>query len=274
VRIEQFQTAAPRPDGWVLPNDHLSVTQLNAFLRCERAYQQQYVRGDRAPMTGDLVLGRAVHGAIGWAAQRGVQGDEAAGYLAEIEWPAVLSDEEIDWRDDKPEELMVRGAHMTKTYVDQVVPRLQVDEIEKRFDLWLPGVPVPVVGYVDITQKGTRPAIDIKTSAKAQYTILPTWLLQGRVYQLVEERPIDWHVVTKQASPQVITSAESGALLQAYSTEQAERTRQIVSRLAWRINHLYAIYGPDEDWDWTGITHTFACNRCHWKGSCPGWEGV
>jgi hypothetical protein len=158
--------------------------------------------------------------------------------------------------------------------VDKVVPRLQVQETEKRFELDIPGVPVPIVGFIDITQKGTRPSIDIKTSARSQLTVLPSWLLQGRVYQLSEEKPIDWHVITKQGTPQVLTSVESPALLQAYSEIQAERTRELVERLAWQINHMYQTFGPDEDWDWTGVTHVYACNHCHWKGNCPGWEGL
>jgi len=286
VRIEDFRTEEEpyqepgfEDSDWVLPLEHLSVTQLNGFLRCERSYQKHYILGERAPASPDQVLGSAVHGAIAFGVVRpDFKPDEISSFFGDYAWPRAIDDQggkdEIDWRDENPVQLYARGALMVETYMGQVAPRLQVAEIEKRFDLRLPAVPVPIVGYIDITQTGTRPAIDIKTSSKAQYTILPGWLLQGRVYQLVEERPIDWHVLTKQATPQAITSVESAALLQTYSELQAERTRQLVERIAWRINHMYSIYGADEDWDWTGIQHTFACNRCHWKGNCPGWEGA
>jgi hypothetical protein len=283
VRIEDFtreeepwQEPGFEDADWVLPNEHLSVSQLNMFLRCERAYQQAYILKHRAPASHDQVLGTAVHGAI----QFGIMHTdfnpvEVADYFREFSWPNAIEDsEEIDWHDEDPPGLALRGEKMVETYMAQVAPRLEVVETEKRFELRLPAVPVPIVGYVDITQTGTRPAIDIKTQSKAQYTILPGWLLQGRVYQLVEERPIDWHVITKQATPQAITSVESAALLQPYSEAQSERTRQLVERLAWRINHTYRNLGTEEDWDWTGIQHTFACKRCHWRGTCPGWEGV
>ena len=276
---EPYQEPGFEDMDWVLPVQHLSVSQLNMFLRCERSYQQKYILHDRAPASHDQVLGSAVHGAV----QFGLTHDdfkpvEVADYFREFSWPNAIEDQEndqgVDWHDEDPAGLALRGEAMVQTYMTQVAPRLQVSEIEKRFELHLPAVPVPIIGYVDITQTGTRPAIDIKTSSKAQNTILPTWLLQGRVYQLVEERPIDWHVITKQSTPQVITSVESPALLQPYSEIQGERTKVLVERLAWRINHTYRNLGEHEDWDWTGIQHTFACKRCHWRGNCPGWEGV
>ena len=291
MRIEDFKAPEPAgpllggpdpapdyPDtGWVLPNQHLSVSQLNMFLRCERSYQQSYILEDKAPANSDTILGSAVHGAIQFAlTHRDFDPVEAGGYFMEYTWPNTIEDQEreIDWHSDDPEALRIRGSLMVETYVRQVAPRIEVSEIEKRFELHLPAVPVPIVGFIDIVQTGTRPAIDIKTSGKAQNTILPGWLLQGRVYQLVTESPVEWHVLTKQAQPQAITSAESPALLQPYSEVQAERTKELVERLAWRINAAYAAHGADEDWDWTGINHTFACNRCHWKGTCPGWEGA
>jgi hypothetical protein len=292
MKIEDFNEAANLHDmqemvdrgearwideDWVLPVDHLSVSQLNQFSRCERAYQQSYVVGDKAPASSDQVLGTAVHGAIAFGVIRpDYRPTEISEFFIDSAWPNAIEDQqqEIDWRDEDRDALRFRGALMVETYMKQVAPRLEVDQIEKRFELKLPDVPVPIVGFIDITQKGTRPAIDIKTSAKAQYTILPGWLLQGRVYQLVEKRPIDWHVLTKQATPQAVTSAESAALLQPYSELQAERTRQLVKRIAWRINDAYKTHGPEEDWDWTGIWHTFACKRCHWRGRCPGWEGA
>lgn len=288
MKIEDFQSEAGEivaspasefsDDGWVLPMEHLSVSQLNKFLMCERAYQQSYVVNDKAPASSDQVLGSAVHGAIAFAlTHEDWNPADSSGYFTEVAWPNTIEDQEqkdgIEWHDADPEALRFRGAAMVEAYVEKVVPRIELDQIEKRFELHLPAVPVPIVGFIDITQKGTRPAIDIKTSSRAQNTILPSWLLQGRVYQLVEEKPVDWHVVTKQLVPQVLTSVESPALLQTYSEAQSERTRQLVERLAWRINAAYRDHGESEDWDWTGITHTFACNRCHWRGRCPGWEG-
>jgi hypothetical protein len=282
VRIEAFtKLQDDRPSGWVLPNEHLSVTQLNAFLRCERAYQHQYILGEKPPASSDQVLGSAVHGAIAWAALQvePVVPDEAGAYFREYEWPNQVEDsggvQEITWDNSSEVEAFPSlGARMVEVYAEQVIPRLEVAEVEKRFELSLPGVPIPIVGFLDIVQQGTRPAIDIKTSKRAQNTILPGWLLQGRVYQLAEERDIDWHVLTKQVSPQVVTCVQSPALLQTYSEVQARRTVEIVERLAWRINHCYAIYGEDRDWNWTGVSHTFACTKCHWRGDCPGWEGT
>jgi hypothetical protein len=297
VKIEDFLKSgagAPLPalgvpapessDGWVLPVEHLSVSAMNKFLMCERVYQRHYILGEKAPANHKMVAGSAVHGAIAWAALHpDMNADEAAGYLREFEWPNQVEDNggvaEIEWHDKNPEELAAKAAQMVSVYVAEVVPRLEVDEVEKRFELDLPGVPVPIIGFIDYTQKGTRPAIDIKTRygstrpSSASKTVLPGWLLQGRIYQLSERKDVDWHQITDQATPQAVTSLQYPDLLQHYSEIQCERTVEIVERIAWRINETYAALGPDEDWAWTGTWHTYACNGCHWRGSCPGWEG-
>jgi hypothetical protein len=270
--------ASEFPDeGWVLPRPHLSVSQLKAFMQCERAYQQSYILEDKAPSNPDFVLGSAVHGAIGFALMHpDFNPTESAGYFSEYAWPNAIEDQktEIDWRKDDPDQVRIRGAQMVEAYVREVVPRIELSELEKRIELDIPGIPVPIIGFIDITQKGSRPAIDIKTQGDKQTTVRPEWLLQGRVYQLAEEKPIDWHVITKQVTTMIYTAADSPGLFQPYSEVQAERTKDLLVRLAWRMNHAYAMHGLDEDWDWTGLSHPYACKRCHWKGRCPGWEGV
>jgi len=273
-RLAEWQATTGEP--WVLPLEHLSASSLNLFLRCARSFQQQYILKREQPVGSDLVLGSAVHGAIAWnALNKDYTPDEAADYFAEFEFPSQVEDtgDRLRWDDDQ-DLVRTRGALMVKTYCEQVLPRLEVAEIERRFELDIPGVPIPVLGFVDITQKGTRPSIDIKTSKDRESRILPHWLLQGKIYQVAERKPIDWHVLTKQVTPQAVTSLEAPMLLQAYSDQQAERTRQLVEKLAWEINHLYATLGPDDDWPWNGIVHTWACGRCAWKGDCPGWEGT
>jgi hypothetical protein len=165
---------------------------------------------------------------------------------------------------------------MTRLYVEKVVPRLMPNEVEKEFLLEVPGVPIPVKGFIDVVQAGNKPCIDIKTSKKRDTYVLPSWRLQGRVYQLaLGGRSVDWHVLTKQVTPQVATSLECPELLQPSTPESLKRTAEAIKSLAWTINACYVEYGPDEDWPWTaGMSHTFACMHCSFKRDCPAWEGL
>lgn len=264
--------------SWCLPVDHLSATAISTFMQCPRDYQQQYILKRKRGQNSTLVLGSACHGAIGWGLQNpAMDPDEVAGYFAEYEWLNKIEDaggsEAIEWKDDQ-EQLRIRGALMVKTYMDKVASRLDVVAVERPFTLDIPGIPVPIVGRVDITQSGTRPAVDIKTSKSKVTDIKPSWRIQGLIYQLAEWRAIDWHVLTKQVTPQVFTSLEAPELLQEFSEPRAQQTQRMIERIAWQINLCYAVYGADEDWDWLGITHQWACSYCSFKNDCPGWVGA
>src|SRR5215471_2361329 len=155
MKIEDFVSQAPRelsvPSdfAWCLPLEHLSASSLNLFLRCARSFQQQYILKREQPVGSDLVLGSAVHGAIAWnALNKDYTPDEAADYFAEFEFPSQVEDtgDRLRWDDDQ-DLVRTRGALMVRTYCEQVLPRLEVAEIERRFELDIPGVPIPVLGF-------------------------------------------------------------------------------------------------------------------------------
>jgi hypothetical protein len=277
--------------AWKLPQDWLSVSQFNQFLKCPRAYQQNYIQKRKQPSSSNQVIGSAVHRAIGWALMHKIGDDiaipdlgavdEAEGYFREVAWNGELESAgglgEISWDDTlKPDELADLGARMTRLYVEKVVPRLNPDQVEMEFLLEVPGVPIPVKGFIDVVQKANKPCIDIKTSKKRDTFVLPSWRLQGRVYQLaLGGRSVDWHVLTKQVTPQVATSLECPDLLQVSGPDVLKRTAEAIKSLAWQINAMYCEHGPDDDWPWTaGMSHTFACMHCAYKRDCPAWEGL
>lgn len=272
----------PAPE-WHVPIDHLSATSLAMLQTCPRQFQQRYIKRIKKAPAGALVLGKAVHGALDYNFRCKAHTDKdlpekvLAEYYQDMAWPRVLGEhggvDSIRW-DGKPGEILLMGEAMACTYVKNVAPRVQphMGEVEVKVDI--PGVPVPVIGYIDLVQQGDLPVIDWKTASTRQSKIKPEWRLQGRIYNLAAQKPVDWHVLTKQRSPQVVTPVEAPDLLQPHSPEIDEETRTIVRDLARLCEFYYQAYGEDEDWPALGVGHPWKCGWCGYQSDCPAWKGV
>lgn len=278
----------PTPENWVLPGGHLSYSSLHKLIVCPRQYQRHYILKIPEKQGAAGVLGTGVHTTIDWALR--VKGDgfptpnTLGEYFTDMAWPRAIDDAggigEITWRPatskrdaETYDSLANLGSRMLAAY-RPVLDRIEPKEIEREFFLEIPEIPIPIKGYIDVVQEGNRPSIDIKTSQDTQTTLKPQWLLQGRIYQLVEHQAVDWHVITKhKTKPQVWTGLESPGLLQDFRLQTNEQTKRLLIRLAWQANFYYATYGADEDWPWEGISHDWACKFCSYRGDCPGWAG-
>lgn len=188
-------------------------------------------------------------------------------------WDEVLEqDGEPDWQDDDPTKMFERGVRMAKTYQEQVGKDIVPVAIESRFEFTLPGVPVPIIGYIDVMEADK--VRERKTSAVKQTSPKPAWRFQGLVYQLATGMPVWWDVVTRQATTQVYAARDWQELQ--LPLGDFSKTKRLITDSALRMNDLYARYGKDEVWPTTGIMHTFACSYCpagpKYRGDCLAWS--
>lgn len=285
MKIADFKQAlgVDEQASWVFPGEHFSATQLNMLQVCPRQYQQRYILGRKEPPGAARVIGKAVHEAIGFRLAPRIEGmpaaplKDVAEYLHDLVWPTILDQAEADivWDEgQKPEDALMLAGQMIETYCKGAGERVEPSAIEREFKTLVPGVPIPLLGYVDISQRDHRPSIDIKTTKRAQKTMKPDWILQGRIYQIAERQSIDWHVVTKQTTPQVLTGLESPALMQNWNETLIRRTEEHIAKLAWLANAYYRHFGEEEDWPATGIAHDWRCDWCGYRNDCPAWEGL
>lgn len=264
-----------------MPIDHLSASSLQMLEVCPRQWQQRYLKGRIEAPGAARVLGQANHRAHGfnWNVKIMSGADVPTSSIVEFfhdqAWPDTLAEYggsgEIKW-DDTPDAARLLGEKMVTVYHEQVSPRLLPDRIEKEFTLDMPGVPVPVVGYIDLTQKQNLPIVDLKTSKNRVSKIKGQWRLQGMIYQLAEKRPVDWHVVTKAKQPAAVTPLEEPGLMQPLNWLQLGAMVKLVHGLAWTANYYYETYGPDEDWPTLGVGHDWRCDWCGYKNDCPAWR--
>ena len=119
---------------------------------------------------------------------------------------------------------------MVRIYRDSTSPRVQPVAVEKRDERIVPGVPVPLLGFVDILTDSS--IIDTKTSKQKKTSLKPDWRLQARIYQLFVPRHVQFHVITKAKEPTVWTPLDSPQLAELWDTERAEHTKRHVRQLA------------------------------------------
>jgi hypothetical protein len=185
---------------------------------------------------------------------------------------AIELNGEPNWRDDDPGVMFDRGVQMMELYHAKVSPKVQPVGVEERFEIEVPGVPVPLVGYIDVQMEhGIR---ERKTSAKRVLKPKPKWRFQGRLYQLATQLPVQWDVVTKQVTPQVVTADDSELLYMGYSNPDATVT--LIQDTCNRIDGLFKAFGRDRSWPANGIFHDWACDYCfigpRYEGSCVAWD--
>ncbi len=148
---------------------HLSYSSISSYLLCGEAWRRRYVAGEQAPVSDNLVLGSAFHGAVE-SYLKGAPDLEAAFVQS---WGQQLErNQNIAWESGVPEPTHDTGLRMVrakpvKKLLDEVRQNFDAEHglIERRVELHVPGVPVPIIGYIDIVTKDGIPG-DFKTAAR------------------------------------------------------------------------------------------------------------
>jgi putative RecB family exonuclease len=159
--------------------DHLSYSSINTFLSCPANWKFHYL--DKIPVqtSKDLIFGSAFHGAIeSFLANKSKPDQPSLTDLWQDNWhkQIIVEDkprEDINWKDETPESLCNLGIRMFESPairdgILSITPTFNLDgnaAIEKKVELRVPGVPIPIIGYIDImTPSGPG---DFKTSGKS-----------------------------------------------------------------------------------------------------------
>lgn len=283
---------------------HLSASQINMLRRCPEQFRRVYVQGERRRPAGALVWGTADHKAhernfrqkIDTGADIPVADVQLA--FAE-EWDRAVErdggEREIDWEGEKPGELKDIGVGVVAAYHKQVSPRVQPVAVEERFSLEVPGVPVPVVGYVDVRAivagddgaarilraeqdiLGELPAntprriLERKTAKRKTAAPNDEQLVQALIYQAAFKTPVDFHLSVKTKTPAIFTPADEPGLGVPFHDQHVRQALAEVRLAARTLLSLYGEFGPDEPWP-DGKGHRWACSLCGFRPSCPFWQ--
>lgn len=172
--------------------EHLSYSSISAYLSCSASWKFKYL--DNIPTKGapELAFGSAFHSTIEQAIKSGHQLDMVAAF--QENWHKQLeSSSEIIWDMDTPESYFNTGIKMlTNPDIQAGIQAIKSSKIETRVELHVPGVPLPVVGYIDVITDDGVPG-DFKTSSKS-------WSSEKAIGEL---QPIFYLAALNQAGIQV-----------------------------------------------------------------------
>lgn len=198
----------------------LSYSSINLYLACGEAWRRKYLLKQPQPSSPALAFGSAFHGTVEeYISNRAMN---TANYsLAELfpyKWRAALEREgtAVEWGFDTPEQhynegIRILGTPDVQTLIDSITP-LTDDRgvfIERKIELNVPGVPIPVIGYIDIVTADGVPG-DFKTSStrwsqdKAEAEIQPLFYLAAlhQMGRTVPGNRFRHYVITKTKRPE------------------------------------------------------------------------
>ncbi len=148
---------------------HLSFSSVNTFLLCGESWRRRYVVNEQAPISDNLVLGSAFHDAVE-SYLRGAPDLEDAfeqSWSQQLERGQTIAWESGDAGATHNIGLRMVRAKSVKPMLDQVRQNFDPEHglIERRVKLHVPGVPVPIIGYIDCIGRDGVPC-DFKTAAR------------------------------------------------------------------------------------------------------------
>lgn len=166
--------------------EHLSYSSITLYLDCAEAWRRKYIAKEPTASSPALVFGSAFHGAV--------EAQLTTGQAALEAWPDAWSkalerdSETLDWGTDSPEFHHNEGVRLlSNTQVSAALAGLKArnDEagpmVERKVTLQVPGVPVPIIGFIDFIASDGVPC-DLKTANKAWYLDQAENSMQGLFY--------------------------------------------------------------------------------------------
>lgn len=266
-------------DGYI---QHFSASGLRLLKVCPEAWRRRYICGDKERPGEALVLGSAVHSAIGHSHQQKITSgedlpvSEVVEFFHDAAWPeAVESDggeDAIRW-DKKPDDVRRDGERVTQAYHHKVSPTVQPIAVERKIEFVVPDVPVKFLGYIDWEEETHQS--DLKTGKQVQRKPDAHWKLQGTIYTAATGKPTHFHSASRAQTPSIATPLTDPEMIVTPRQAQKETIETVLRDFAAQVEWYFHRYGPEEYWPTMGIFMDYrggpACNYCGYRPTCPAW---
>jgi CRISPR/Cas system-associated exonuclease Cas4 (RecB family) len=169
-----------------LPKEHVSVSQINQYLRCPAQYYFKYIQDMKAPSNGAMTFGKAVHKAIEYYFKGKLEyGQEAS--LSEVQdvfATTINKSDNTEWGEEKPDAVKDEGVKTLELYMKEVAPTIQPKAIEQ--EIRVPFGDYELLGYIDLIDQNDV-IIDTKTTKKTPSAGMLTNGLQLSAYTMAHQ---------------------------------------------------------------------------------------
>lgn len=149
--------------------EHLSYSSISNYLLCGMAWKFHYVDKVETSTSSNLIFGSAFHNTV----EAFLNGHEKPIHeLWSKEWQNQIEGKKIDYGNSTEAELynlgirMLTDADVQKGLIDTFLTQEKMPVIEKFVELKIKGIPIPIIGYIDIITADGIPG-DFKTSARS-----------------------------------------------------------------------------------------------------------
>lgn len=233
---------------------HLSASSLNLFARCPRQWQEKYIYRAEAPLSDPLMIGKYAHLLIEHS---------LSGMIPEPDIFPKLCLQDGFQPGEKVQELGEAAAYH---YYESVGKWLDVVGVEQEVILEIPGVDIPILGYIDVECRDR--IIDVKTTgylSPKSVRINSEWKLQANIYQLYKEVPAEFHVITRAKTNPVLVPSDPSHFLYVSPPPRRE-TEQWIRQTYDVMKFYYERWGTDEYPG--GRTHDWAGRYCSVPNCC------
>lgn len=207
---------------WLMAKiEYLSYSSISSYLTCAEAWKRKYINKEPVKTTAALLFGSAYHSTI----EERIKARAERQPVPEItqswrrHWQAKLEKDgaSIDWEGEEPttheeDGIRVVSSKDVQKMIDDIKPLIDEQGVymERKITLTVPGVPVPVIGYIDIMTADGVPG-DFKTASrmwseeKAQDEIQPLFYLAAlqQAGHTVPQLAFRHYVVTKANKPRI-----------------------------------------------------------------------
>jgi PD-(D/E)XK nuclease superfamily len=281
--LHEFLATPAQEKPWPPEIHHLSASSIGMLFRCPRQFERRYLWGEKERPGEAMVVGSFFHEALDHnykqkiASHEDLPLSEIVTYLNDAAVPKVLEEEggveNIRW-DTGLDTARSDAERVTSAYAHVVMPRIQPVGTEFKFDIDIEGVPVPIIGYVDVWD--AERTVDTKTGKQAPRKVKPSWRLQGSLYAWATGRPTEYHSISRAKTPSIVTALESEDMVVPVPNQaQGHHMTHLFRLAAAQISFYYSLYG-NEGWPASGAVPDFTrnmlpCDYCGWRKGCPAW---
>lgn len=203
---------------------YLSYSKIRCYLECPRLFEYRYIKQEPAVLNGRMLAGRVYHHGVEYALKRKMEGcltpaeevrdiisdrweaETGKGVFTDREAETAIERREIDWGEDKPQQLKDTVLGLGALYVTKMLLTMEPVAVEKKLTATIAGI--PFIGYADVilpgpgvvdhklAQKKTNQEAadkDLQFSAYASLLGRPIW---AAFHQALDQKKPDIHVVS------------------------------------------------------------------------------
>lgn len=246
-----------------IKRDHLSVSQINTYLRCPLQYYFSYIRGIKNPPKAVLILGSSVHKALEFNYKQKIKSHKDLKGKDVLEcFDQEFKDREsgVEWNKEKEKKEIYKGQglKLLEKYQEEIAPTIQPLMVEKKYEIQLDGLNQTFMSFIDLVDIN-RVITEHKTTARTPNAISGPHLTQMIAYSMIfqaseteKESKSKIHYLVKTKEPKFVAYEKKVTL------KETQRFLKLVSSVAKAIN----------DQNFYPNSHNFMCT----KNGCGYWD--